>query len=173
MSDGKGKVEVVVMGETVLIDHDDATIKDIDQDMDRVAAQMSRIAELWAAAEEEEISADAHYRAWRATQGEGLLQRDEKLAEWKVRQKIEASPKFTAIKDRLAKAARNVTVLKGHFESLKVKASLLQSKGAMRRAELDSTGMSTKLTAAEVERDVRKEKAKAAFAKSKRSTLEE
>jgi hypothetical protein len=175
MISGQGKTTLEVMGEKVVVDHSTAKVGDIDLDMDQVAAYMSRVGELWAMAEEELMSADAHYRTWRASYGEAILKKDPKLAEWKVKQQVEGSPKFTAIKDRLAKAKRNATMLKSHFEAFRAKASILQSKGAMRRAELEATGMSTRRaeaearsSAKEAERDEMKKKAKSVF-KSKKA----
>ena len=139
-----GKTELAVMGESVTLDRAQLVIGDIDQEMDSVAAQMSYFGELWAQAEQEDIAADAHYRAWRAAKGEELLQANEKLAEWKVAQAIESSPKFATIKDRLALGRRNVIALRAHYEAFRTKASILQSKGAMKRAEFEATGMSTR-----------------------------
>jgi hypothetical protein len=168
------KATVQVQGEEVVIDHEEGTVADLDLDMDNVASQMSYYGDLWSQAEEEAIQADAHYRAWRAEYGEKLLNSDPKLAEWKVKQKVEASPKFLAIKERLAKAKRNVTILRAHFDALNKKASILQSKGAMRRAELDATSMHTRSESrgarSELEaeaRRTREEKARETFKRKK------
>jgi hypothetical protein len=51
----------------------------------------------------------------------------------------------------------NTTMSKAIYESFRTKASILQSKGAMARAELDATGMTTKRTEAKAERSVESE----------------
>jgi hypothetical protein len=145
MSDDFGKMEIEVDGKAVDIDlAADLTIDDLSKDMDEVAAKMAYWGAVWAAAEAEAERVDTHYRSWRAEYGRQLLEANEKLAEWKVKQEIEASPKFKRYKEGVAIATRNKTMLRAIFESWRVKASQLQSKGAMARAELDSTGMHTK-----------------------------
>ena len=145
MADDFGKMEIEVDGKAVVLDlASDLTIDDLSRDMDEVAAKMAYWGSVWAASEGEKARVDTHYRAWRAEFGKQLLEADGKLAEWKVKQQIEASPKFKRYKEGVATAARNSVMLKAVFESWRVKASQLQSKGAMRRAELDSTGMHTK-----------------------------
>lgn len=139
-----GTIEMMVNGRVIDVDLDDLLmITDISADMNMVAAQMSFWANLHAEAEAEKIKVDAHYRNWRAKVGQKLLQSDAKLAEWKVRQLIDAQPKFEVLKEAIARAAFNVTNTKGIYESLRTKASMLQSKGAMMRSELDATNMST------------------------------
>ena len=145
MADEFGKATIEVDGKTVEIDlAADLTIDDLSKDMDEVAAKMAYWGAVWAASEAEAERVDTSYRSWRAEYGRQLLEANEKLAEWKVKQEIEASPKFKRYKEGVAIATRNKTMLRAIFESWRVKASQLQSKGAMRRAELDSTGMHTK-----------------------------
>ena len=118
-------------------------IVDISEGMDKVAAEMAYWGSVWAAAEKESIEVEAAYRTWRAQFAERVLAEDPKLAEWKVKQKIESDPRFIKFKTAQAVAKRNATVTKSTFESYKTKASMLQSKGAMSRAELDATSMRT------------------------------
>lgn len=152
-----------VMGEDVELDRTQLLIADIGEDMDTVSAQVSYFGSLWAEAEREEMAADTYYRAWRAKQGEHLLNADPKLAEWKVRQMIEADPQFQVIKDQLALARRNTIALRGHYEAFKVKASILQSKGAMKRAEMESTGIATKSGVDASLREAREDAVRATF----------
>jgi len=158
---------ITVMGERVELDRTQLLIADIGEDMDNVSAQVSYFAALWAEAEREEMAADTYYRAWRAKQGEALLAADPKLAEWKVRQMIESDPQFEVIKQQMGLARRNTIAIKGHFEAFKVKGSILQSKGAMKRAELESTGIGTRASVDAGMRDVREEAVRSVF-KSKR-----
>lgn len=139
-------IKIEVAGEKLEINESDLNIKSLGIDMDKVAAQMGRFGVLWAAAEEERMTVDASYRFWKAKTGQAILAREPKLAEWKVRQKIESSKEFRAYKRALAEATRNTIVLRSRFDAFRTKAGILQSQGAMRRAELESTGMSTKAT---------------------------
>ncbi len=133
-----GKSTITVQGEGVTVDRAELVVyeRNIDEEMDRVAAQISYWGEMHAAAEQELMEADAHYRGWRAKLGEEMLEGVAKPpAEWKVKQAIEASPKFVEIKGRLALAKRNAIMLRTHCEAFRVKASILQSKSAMQRRE--------------------------------------
>lgn len=138
------KVEMTINGEAIKVDVDDVLeISDLDSDMSTVAAQMGYWASLNASAERERVQADSFYRQWRAESGKRLIEKDPKLAEWKVRQEIEAADAFKKLKNALAEAVRNTTITRGIYEALRTKASMLQSRGAMMRAELDATGMKT------------------------------
>jgi CRISPR/Cas system CMR-associated protein Cmr5 small subunit len=140
-----GKIEVLVDGEMQLLDVDsELCIVDIDSDMDRVAAQMAFWGELQGQAESQKVMADTNYRLWKAQIGETILSKESKMAEWKVKQKIEASGKFGTYKEKIAKAVRNTVVLRAIFLAFQSKASMLQSRGARARAEMEATGMSTK-----------------------------
>jgi len=131
--------------EEVIVDIDDElVIHDVSVDQSKVAAQMAYWSTVWAAAEAERIRIDAFYRKWRAEYGEAILNADAKKSEWKVKQQVESDEKFVKLKDALAEATKNSIISKGVFESFRIKANALQSKGAMLRAELDSTGMTTR-----------------------------
>ena len=144
---GFGEIEIKVDGNPVTANVDEMLeIGDVSTDMDKVAAQMAYWGAVWGAAEGEREAADAYYRAWRAQMGKELLDANDKLAEWKVKQDIEADPKFMKIKQGLSTAIRNATLCRAIYESFRTKANILQSKGAMLRAELDATGMTTKST---------------------------
>ena len=135
---------IKVRGEEVKVDRDKLMlIKDVSRDMDRIASLMSYWGEVWAAAEQERIEVDGYYRQWRANKGIEIAEAEPKLAEWKVKQRIEADETFYKLKQGIALATRNATIAKTTYESLKTKGSMLQSKGAMMRAEMDSTGMHT------------------------------
>jgi hypothetical protein len=136
------QIEMKVMGEDVRVNLDDELeIGDVSSDMNAIAAQISFWGAVWASAEKEAIKSEAYYRAWRARTGERISNADSKKPEWKVRQEIEASSEFVKLKDAIAQATHNATLAKTTCEAFKSKASMLQSKGAMMRAELDTTGM--------------------------------
>lgn len=137
-------VKLIIGAEKIVVDINELlVIEDINNDMIKVAAQLGYWSKLIGAAEAEKIEVDAFYRRWRAEAGYRLLEKDAKLAEWKVRQVIEADDQFEILKKAQAAAAKNVATCRGICDSLRIKAQMLQSKGAMMRAELDSTGMST------------------------------
>lgn len=134
--------------EEIEIDTDEEfDVSDLSAAMDRVAAQLSRYSQLWGEAEQEREIADARYRAWVAQYGKELREEDPKAAEWKIKQEVESHPNFLKYKEAIAATIRNCTVLRGQCDALRVKAAILQSKGALMRAELDSTGMVTRSSA--------------------------
>lgn len=138
------KRTIKVNGEEVTLDVSvDLFVGDLSGDMDRVAAQMGFWGNVWAAAVQERDEAEAYYRQWRARMTEKILEGDPKLAEWKVRARVEADGTFLKLKHALALAEGNVIMAKATFESLDKKSNQLQSKGAMSRSELDATGMHT------------------------------
>lgn len=139
-----GKIDIKVNGVSVKTDLDEELeINDIDEDMKRVAAQMAYWGSVWAAAEAEREQAEAYYRNWRADKGEQIMKADPKLAEWKVKQRIEADASFSKLKGAQAAALQNATLARSVFESFRTKANVLQSKGAMYRAELDHANVRT------------------------------
>jgi hypothetical protein len=138
------KRSITVMGEKVDLNTKvDLPIADVSVDMSKVAAQIGWWGSVWAAAEKERMQSEAHYRRWRAGMTNGILDSDPKLAEWKLRARIEADPKFIEFKDALAQAEENVVLAKNQVEAFKAKGNQLQSRGAMQRSELDATGMTT------------------------------
>lgn len=140
-----GTVNLKVNGRDVQADIEaELMVGELNSAMDEVAAKMAYWGALWGEAEAEQERVDAQYRFWRASFGRQLREADPKAAEWKITQEVEGNPKFTRYKDAVASAQRNVTVLKVVYESFRTKASILQSKGAMLRAELEATGMATK-----------------------------
>lgn len=156
-----GKVDIQVNGERVTMDFsDELEIGDVSQDMIKVAAQMAFWGAVWAAAESEQQRADAAYRQWRADQTNMVLAADPKMAEWKVKAKIEETDTFVNLKAAIAQAANNVTLAKNICEAFKVKAHVLQSKGALKRADMYADGVHTPETprdrpAKKVEREER------------------
>lgn len=170
-----GEVSIEVDGQPVVINVDaEMEIGDLSTDMNRVAAQMAYWGAVWAAAEGELKSADAWYRAWRAKNGAAMIEADGKMSEWKVRQALEADPKFMTIKKSLAAATRNATLTRAIYEAFRTKANMLQSKGAMARAELEATGMSTRPKATPPVKSANMERAesamRAANAKKRKAT---
>lgn len=138
------KFKIKVLGEKIVVDVDEELdIVDINNDMAQVASKIAYWGAIWASAEGELISSEAFYRNWRAKLGKTLSAADSKMTEWKIKQEIESDPTFLKIKQGMAQAQKNVTTAKMMCEAFRSKASMLQSKGAMQRAELDATSMRT------------------------------
>lgn len=129
---------LVVDGSPVSSPDSELEIGDISADMTMVPAQVAYWGAVWAAAEEEKMLADAAYRQWRANLSNKILERDPRLAEWKVKSLVESDEKFVSLKAALAKAENNVFLARTRHESFKVKAATLQSRGAIDRAGLSS-----------------------------------
>lgn len=137
---------IMVDGKKIKVNLDnELEITNISEDQSKVAAQMAYWSSVWSAAEAEKIMVDASYRRWRAQTGRKIIEREPKIAEWKVKQKIEAHSMFMKMKQAISIAASNAIIAKGIFESFRIKANALQSKGAQARAELDATGMTTRI----------------------------
>jgi len=160
------KTKITVNGNPVKINIvADLEIEDVSSDMDKVAAQIAYWGAIWASAEQELAAADAYYRSWRATHGRKIATKDPKLAEWKVRQALESRDEFSQIKQGMANATENVIIAKMMCEAFKTKASMLQSKGAMMRAELDSTSMRTPTTRRQDDKEKKRADGKATMKK--------
>ena len=158
------KEKIMVNGKPIDIDVSaDLTIQDVSTDMDRVASLMGFWGTVWATAEAEKIDTDAYYRQWRAQMTKKIMSDDPKLALPKIAAKNEADPQFKLLKEAQAKATRNVIITKSHYESFRTKASILQSKGAMYRAEYDATNMKTRTQKTENQKPVTNEEKVAAM----------
>lgn len=140
-----GRRELEVQGMRILYDvNAEARIgPDLDQEMDRVSAQLAWWGSVAASAAKEAADADSYYRQWRAQRTKDLLQADPKIAEWKVKAEIEASEAFLELKYGVALANENAQLAVAMVQALKEKANLLPSKGARARAELEASGMTT------------------------------
>ncbi len=137
-------IDIVVNGIKVKINIlDELEITNISDDMDKIAPKIAFWGAVWASAEQEMAAAEAYYRKWKAESGKTLSAKNDKLAEWKVRQLIESTDEFHQLKSALSKASQNIITARTLYEAFKTKASMLQSKGAMMRAEIDSTSMHT------------------------------
>lgn len=137
---GFGKREIIVDGIKVPVDRSTLLIDDIDEAQRTAAQLMAFWASVYGSAEGEKEAADAFYREWRAKATNKILEADPKLAEWKVKAKIEAHKDFRSLKTTLAKAAENVLVARGMFEACSKRANLAQSLGAKARETYRKTG---------------------------------
>lgn len=142
-----GDRTIKVQGQTIKVKtgkgSDFWTSKDISRDMDRVASLIAWWGSVKGAAMQEAETVDAFYRQWRARKALEILERDPKLAEWKVKALIEADPEFARVKAGIAKAQENVEVATVMVRAAEKKANILQSRGANLRAEKRTQGMHT------------------------------
>lgn len=137
-------VDIKVDGEQLTVNAMDLRISaDLNSEMDHAAAWMAYWGSVLAAAKGELERADGAYRAWRGEATQSILAKDPKMAEWKVRETINAHPRFMDYKKAQAACQRNVTLLETRYEAFKMRASLIQSKGARARSEWEKTGMTT------------------------------
>ena len=138
-------IEIKVDGQMIEVDVDaDLTITDISEGMDRVSSLLGWYGNLLSAAREQADNLDANYRAWRGRRVNSILVSEQKLAEYKVNARINADKDFLAHKRGMAAAHRTVVRLDRAWSALDRMASILQSKGALKRSELRATGMHTR-----------------------------
>lgn len=138
-------ITVIVDGLEVEVDVDeDTSITDIDTDMAQIASLLGWYGNLVAAARERSDILDMNYRAWRGRRATSLLATEPKLAEYKVKARINGEGDFLKHKRAIAANHRTVTRLERAWAALDRKASILQSKGALYRSELRATGMTTR-----------------------------
>lgn len=135
-------VDIVVNGQVITAPViPELRLSDIGEGLDHAAYYMGYWGNVLGHAESELIIADTKYRSWKANFIEDLIQSDAKLSEWKVKNAVEANPKFLEHKANIAIATRNVQVLRNLFQAFDKKANLLQSRGANERQILEKTGL--------------------------------
>lgn len=132
-------VEVLIMGPGAEL----PIGPNLSEEMDRVAAQLGYWGAVLADAVGELKKVDAWYRNFRAEVTAACLGSDPKMAEWKVKAKIEGSKGFLQWKESIALAEKNVRLCEGMVRAFDKKANQLQSKGAKMRTELNAQGMTT------------------------------
>ncbi len=106
-----GLTAVVDTGEAYELDTDVDGV-DVDSALASVAMELGKVRR---AVE----YADALYRASRGVIAQSLITADPKMAEWKVREQINASAEFMAHKERKAELVEVQTVLEGFADALR------------------------------------------------------
>lgn len=138
------KRTILVLGQKVeLVTESGFPITDISTDLDRVAAQMAWWASVWAAAERQEIEAEATYRQWKSMAMLNALNVNPKDAEWKIKLHVEGSEMFLRHQKEKALAKEACVLAKGAFEAFSKKANSLQSRGASERGIMERQGLTT------------------------------
>ena len=145
----RATIDIIIDGKKQHFDfaQDLAIGPDLNEDMDRVAPMIGWTGEIWGEAKAAVIIVDAEYRQWRATQVKALLDADPKMSEWKAKAAVEASAGFMKHKEAIAATQRNEVLMATVVAGFKHKSEQLRSRGAQLRAELESTGMTTRTRA--------------------------
>jgi len=134
------QVIVNIRGEEVDVSGELRIGGDLGKEMSRLPGQVAYYGGALAEAQALEAQVTAQYRAWRAKQIEAVLESEPKLAEWKVKAKLEALPQFMQHKEAIARTEKVVRDLWAVYEAFLRKADMLRSKGARQRAELEASG---------------------------------
>ena len=114
---------------------------DIDADAGTVASQVGLVGELLAVTTERLEICDAQYRNWRAVRCTAILSQEPKLAEWKVKAKVEADPGFLTHKNAIASHTGDLEFLRVYLSGLKTKASMIRGRIELTRNEWDGTSL--------------------------------
>lgn len=121
----------------------------IDQDMEESASKIAWAGAALGQVEGAIIRLDSEYRTWRADETEQLLGVNDKMSEWKVKSLIEAHPKFTEFKKRVAELESLKAKMRAVVFAFGNQADTLRSRGANMRAEMKAHGMSTPMNPAD------------------------
>jgi hypothetical protein len=145
---GSDLVKIPVGDEIVEIDlmKESAIGPDLDKEMDEVSSQIAWFGELLGAIKRDAKILDKSYRKWRAQMSVELLKKDKSMAEWKVKAHIESNPQFEKFKTAEAQCNYNDTTITELIAALKEKSQNVRSKGARLRSEMESTGMTTRMS---------------------------
>ncbi len=137
------KIKLVVDGKKISVPLTTLKIKSIDKSMRQIAAKIAHWGAVLAEAERERDMANAFYRQWRARKGKKVCG-DSKMPEWKLNQELNSETLFIELKQKIADAEFNVSVLARFFEALNRQAFNLPSIGARKRSRLQTMEMTTK-----------------------------
>lgn len=125
----------------------DTSISDLDEDMRAMPGLLAWYHRCLAAAHAQLDHVESEYRQWQARLLRDLFEDDPKIAEWKAKAAVTADGDFSEWKEKQAAASELVARLAGAVSALEVKASMLQSLGAMARSEATHLEPSTRRTA--------------------------
>jgi hypothetical protein len=94
-------------------------LRDLADDM--LLEELLLVGDLLAEAESRVVLVDAEYRTFRGVAVKAELDKDPKISEWKIKARIEASSEFRKFKQGIAKAIREVHVLRETLATLRLK----------------------------------------------------
>jgi len=132
------RILVRVGGKEVDVTSEVAIGADLDDEMVHAPGQVAYWGSALAEAQFDAARVDSEYRSWRAQQTEAILDAEPKLAEWKVKARMESYPEFLAHKKKIAETDRAVRELWAVYEAFLRKVDMLRSKGARERAMHDT-----------------------------------
>lgn len=133
------EIELPGLGKLVLDIDADASITDLDEDMDQAAPLVAWYGRMTAAARQEVDRWEDVVKQTRAMKLKGLTEYDPKLAEWKAKAEMEADTHIAELQTHVRRAWYVANTLSAAYEAMKVKADILRSKSAMHRSELERT----------------------------------
>lgn len=99
----------------------------LDDDARQVMSTIGLVATLIHDAQYNFEVSEAEYRHWREDQKKLLVERDPKLAEWKVKAHVEGHPRFVDHKLQIAQFSADQEFLKVYFQGLKMKADMVRA----------------------------------------------
>lgn len=108
---------------------------DLLSEMNGVAAQVAFVGDLIAQWQYACDMSDATYREWRAKEARVALRADEKMAQWKVDDATEASPKFMEMKELIASLNSDLNWLRAYQSALLVKRDMLKTRVSLELAD--------------------------------------
>lgn len=94
-------------------------LRDLSGDM--LLEELLEVGNLLGEAESRLVLVDAEYRTFRAAAVKAELDKDPKLSEWKIKARIESSAEFQKFKQGIAKATREVHVLRETLATLRLR----------------------------------------------------
>lgn len=113
---------------TIRLDPEDLVIgDDVAADCRQLPATFGLVSELVADLEGAAARAEAEFKTWRAIRGMELRAMDDKPAEWKVSQALNADAPTGQHKEEIADITSDLVFLRGFQDALRLKAGLLRT----------------------------------------------
>lgn len=129
-------ITIEVDGQLFSIDPDEqCRITEVSSDLAEVAAKLSWIGRIKAAAGEAAGALEDRLRGFHGAQATSILASDPKLAEWKVKARIDGSRDARVLRDAVRRAQRVHNELSSLYDSVKEKSFNLRTLGGMHRTE--------------------------------------
>lgn len=121
----KGTIEL--NGETLTVDTQATlTITNTDADRVTVAAEIGHWGAIWAECLQRYGEAEAEAEGFRARGLKGLIESEEKVAEWKAKAVVDSSEEYQSRRNAVAYWNRCATLARCQFEAFKAKAEVLK-----------------------------------------------
>ena len=128
---------------------------DLSEEAGTIASTMGLVANLLGITGETLDLADSEYRSWRATFAKVI---DDKLPEWKVRNRTESDPKFLEHKRKIARLEGDLAFLRAFLDALEAKTRTVHDRTTLTVKTIDGVSMGPDLrdrpSPLQAERDV-------------------